>query len=174
MIFEPTEFTGVFVGTPTVYKDARGYFLESYRLNELPFSANFVQENESSSCFGTLRGLHFQTGEFAQAKLVRVVQGRILDVIVDLRKDSTTYLKHFSIELDDSSKQSLFVPRGFAHGFVVLSERAIVSYKADNYYKPESESGIHYDDPLLNIDWRLEKNELIISDKDKLLPFLNV
>jgi len=173
MKFESTIFSGVYIGEPEVFQDDRGYFFESYRKSDFPFDVDFVQENESFSQFGTLRGLHFQTGDYAQAKLVRVIQGQILDVIVDLRKDSETYLKHFSMQLDDQNKQCLFVPRGFAHGFVVLSDSALVSYKTDNYYAPDFESGIHYNDPVLGIDWKLSSAQLLVSNKDKILPFLN-
>ena len=131
---------------------------------------NFVQDNESFSSKGVLRGLHFQKGKCAQAKLVRVVHGSVLDVAVDLSPDSTTYGQHFSIELSADNKKQLFVPRGFAHGFVVLSETAVFSYKCDNYYNKESESGIIYNDPTLNIDWKLPSEQLQLSEKDLQLP----
>lgn len=155
---------------PVVYADDRGYFLESFNEKEyqilLP-DVKFVQDNEAMSGYGVLRGLHFQTGEFAQAKLVRVVKGSVLDVAVDLRIDSPTYGKHFSVELNERNKRLFFLPRGFAHGYVVLSNETIFQYKCDNYYAPHSESGIIFNDPELNIDWIIEPNELIISDKDK-------
>lgn len=160
--------------TPTVFSDGRGRFFESYKketFNEaLGQEVNFVQDNESFSSKGVLRGLHFQKGTFAQAKLVRVVHGSVLDVAVDLRPDSSTYGQHFSIELSADNKKQLFVPRGFAHGFVVLSDTAVFSYKCDNYYNKESESGIIYNDPTLNIDWILPSEQLQLSEKDLLLP----
>ena len=168
---------GCFVLEPTVFKDNRGYFFESFNQNTfnklIGKTIDFVQDNESFSKKGTLRGLHFQTGECVQAKLVRVVQGRVLDVIVDLRKGSTTYAEHFSIELSEENKTQLFVPKGFGHGFIVLSENAIFSYKCDNYYNHSSERGIRYDDPSLGIDWRLPANEFIVSEKDLVLPTLS-
>jgi dTDP-4-dehydrorhamnose 3,5-epimerase len=165
-----------FVIKPKIFHDGRGFFYESY--NEQKFAeetglvVDFVQDNESFSTKGVLRGLHFQKGSFAQSKLVRVVFGEVLDVAVDLRKDSATYGKHFSILLSSENKKQLFVPRGFAHGFVVLSDTALFSYKCDNYYNKESESGLLYNDPSLNIDWQLKDKELIISDKDLVLPTL--
>lgn len=169
-----TPLKGCVVLTPTVFSDGRGRFFESYKkeaFNEaLGQEVNFVQDNESFSSKGVLRGLHFQKGAFAQAKLVRVVHGSVLDVAVDLRPDSTTYGEHFSIELSDDNKKQLFVPRGFAHGFVVLSDTAVFSYKCDNYYNKESESGIIYNDSTLNIDWILPSEQLQLSEKDLLLP----
>lgn len=165
---------GCVVLTPTVFSDGRGRFFESYKkeaFNEaLGQEVNFVQDNESFSSKGVLRGLHFQKGKCAQAKLVRVAHGSVLDVVVDLRPDSTTYGEHFSIELSDDNKKQLFVPRGFAHGFVVLSDTAVFSYKCDNYYNKESESGIIYNDSTLNIDWILPSEQLQLSEKDLLLP----
>lgn len=169
-----TSLKGCVVLTPTVFSDGRGRFFESYKkeaFNEaLGQEVNFVQDNESFSSKGVLRGLHFQKGKCAQAKLVRVVHGSVLDVVVDLRPDSTTYGEHFSIELSDDNKTQLFVPRGFAHGFVVLSDTAVFSYKCDNYYNKESESGIIYNDSTLNIDWILPSEQLQLSEKDLLLP----
>lgn len=169
-----TPLKGCVVLTPTVFSDGRGRFFESYKkeaFNEaLGQEVNFVQDNESFSSKGVLRGLHFQKGKCAQAKLVRVVHGSVLDVAVDLRPDSTTYGEHFSIELSADNKKQLFVPRGFAHGFVVLSDTAVFSYKCDNYYNKESESGIIYDDPTLNIDWKLPSEQLQLSEKDLQLP----
>ena len=169
-----TSLKGCVVLTPTVFSDGRGRFFESYKkeaFNEaLGQEVNFVQDNESFSSKGVLRGLHFQKGKCAQAKLVRVVHGSVLDVAVDLRSDSTTYGKHFSIELSADNKKQLFVPRGFAHGFVVLSDTAVFSYKCDNYYNKESESGIIYNDSTLNIDWILPSEKLQLSEKDLLLP----
>lgn len=170
----PTILNQCFVIEPTVFNDSRGYFFESF--NQETFntligqSVTFVQDNESYSTKGVLRGLHFQNGEWAQAKLVRVVKGRVLDVAVDIRKESPTYGQHFSIELTEDNKKQLFVPRGFAHGFVVLSDTAIFSYKCDNYYNKASEGGIMYNDATLNIDWKLPIEALIISEKDTVLP----
>jgi len=170
----PTILNQCFVIEPTVFNDSRGYFFESF--NQSTFntligqSVTFVQDNESYSTKGVLRGLHFQKGEWAQAKLVRVVKGRVLDVAVDIRKDSPTYGQHISVELTEENKKQLFVPRGFAHGFVVLSDTAIFSYKCDNYYNKEAEGGIMYNDTTLNIDWKLPIETLIISEKDAILP----
>lgn len=162
---------------PEFHNDSRGYFSETYRQDKLNaalgYEVNFVQDNESFSTKGVLRGLHFQTGEYAQAKLIRVIQGRVLDVVVDLRKESPTFYKHFSIELSEDNKTQLFVPRGFAHGFIVLSETAIFSYKCDNFYNKASEQGLRYDDPSLGIDWKLPANAFIVSEKDLLLPTLS-
>ncbi len=134
------------------------------------FNVNFVQDNESQSSKGVLRGLHYQTGEHAQAKLVRVVKGRVLDVVVDIRKDSKTFGDHFSIELNSENKTQLYVPRGFAHGFIVLEDETIFSYKCDNLYNKASEAGIIYNDEDLNINWELSENDFIISEKDAVLP----
>ena len=172
-----TKLKGCFIIEPSVFNDPRGYFFESFnqsKFNELiGKTIDFVQDNESFSSKGVLRGLHFQTGEYAQAKLVRVVKGTVLDVVVDMRKESPTFSKHFSIELSEDNKRQLFVPRGFAHGFIVLSETAIFSYKCDNFYNKESEQGLRYDDPSLGIDWRLPANEFIVSEKDLVLPTLS-
>jgi dTDP-4-dehydrorhamnose 3,5-epimerase len=160
---------------PEIYRDKRGYFFESYNKKELKninVDSDFVQDNESSSSYGVLRGLHFQIEPFDQAKLIRCLKGEILDVVVDLRKKSSTYLKHFSIKLSDVNKYQLYIPRGFAHGFVVLSKNATFSYKVDNYYSPNHERGIIWNDSSLNIDWKVPKNKIIISDKDQKLPSL--
>ena len=166
----PTPLNGCIVLTPTIFSDHRGSFFESYNkyiFNEaLGYEVNFVQDNESFSTKGTLRGLHFQKGNYAQAKLTRVVQGTVLDVALDLRKNSPTFGAHFSVELSADNKKQLFVPRGFAHGFVVLSDTAIFSYKCDNYYNKASERGIIYNDPSLNIDWKLPADQLKLSKKD--------
>lgn len=172
-----TKLKGCFIIEPKVLEDHRGYFFESFnqnRFNELiGKNIAFIQDNESFSSKGVLRGLHFQTGEYAQAKLVRVVKGAVLDVVVDMRKDSPTFSKHFSIELSEENKTQLFVPRGFAHGFIVLSDTAIFSYKCDNFYNKAYEHGLRYDDPSLGIDWRLPTNEFIVSNKDLALPTLS-
>lgn len=171
-----TTLSDCLVLEPSLFNDKRGYFFESFnskQFNEFTgFNVNFVQDNESFSTKGVLRGLHFQKGEYAQAKLVRVVTGKVLDVAVDLRKNSTTFGKWFSVELSGENKRQLFVPRGFAHGFVVLSEFAIFNYKCDNFYNKVSESGIIFNDSALNIDWQLNTNEILVSEKDLELPCL--
>tara|TARA_B110000967_G_C18632489_1_gene434352 strand:+ start:138 stop:683 length:546 start_codon:yes stop_codon:yes gene_type:complete len=172
-----TKLKGCFIIEPNVFKDFRGYFFESFNRNSfnelIGKTIDFVQDNESFSSKGVLRGLHFQTGEHAQAKLVRAVKGTVLDVVVDMRKNSPTFSKHFSIELSEDNKRQLFVPQGFAHGFIVLSETAIFSYKCDNFYNIASEQGLRYDDPSLGIDWKLPANEFIVSEKDLVLPTLS-
>lgn len=158
---------------PNVFEDARGYFMESYKQSVLePSSGSFhiIQENESFSRRGALRGLHYQAPPFAQAKLVRCIQGEVLDVCVDIRKDSPTYLKSYSVVLSDKNKLQIFVPKGFAHGFITLSETALFSYKVDAPYAPQSEGGIYWNDPSLDIDWRLNGLDYIISEKDSKLP----
>ena len=171
-----TALEGCLILEPRVFRDHRGYFIESYNkktLDEILGSdVEFVQDNESSSSYGVLRGLHYQTGEHAQAKLVRVVEGTVLDIAADIRPGSKTFGQYVSIELSAENKKQLVVPRGFAHGFIVLSEKAIFSYKCDNFYKKEAEEGIIYNDPQLNIDWILPESEFIISEKDLLLPKL--
>ncbi|WP_372754032.1 dTDP-4-dehydrorhamnose 3,5-epimerase [Mariniflexile sp.] len=169
-----TELKGCFILEPKVFYDERGYFQESY--NQQTFNKVvgkeivFVQDNESLSTKGVLRGLHYQKGTSAQAKLVRVIRGKVLDIAVDIRKDSKTFGKYVAIELSEENKKQLFVPRGFAHGFIVLSDSALFSYKCDNFYNKESEGGIIYNDESLNIDWKLNEDEFIISEKDLLLP----
>lgn len=171
-----TPLHGCYLIKPEVFTDARGYFYESY--NELAINQllgrniHFVQDNQSFSSYGVLRGLHFQSGEYAQAKLVRVLSGEVLDVAVDLRKDSATYGQHHSVLLSGENKAQFFIPRGFAHGFVVLSEQAEFFYKCDNYYNKAAEAGLHYADPRLNIDWQVPADRLLVSDKDAILPFL--
>lgn len=169
-----TKLKGCFVIEPTIFKDDRGYFFESFNHREfckaIGQKVNFVQDNQSYSKKGVLRGLHFQKGEHAQAKLVSVLDGRIQDVVVDLRKNSPTFGEHLSIELDNENKRQLFVPRGFAHGFLTLSESARVLYKCDNYYDKRAEGGIRFDCPELNIRWSLNSNALLLSEKDKNLP----
>lgn len=167
---------GLILLKPTVFKDERGYFMESYNqknINKLLGNIHFVQDNESKSSKGVLRGLHFQKPPFSQAKLVRCLEGEILDVALDLRKDSKTYGLFETTLLSEKNKNKLFIPKGFAHGFVVLSESAIVSYKADNYYDPNYESGVLWNDSDLNIDWKINADEVIISEKDKNLPTFN-
>ena len=171
-----TTLDGLVVLKPTIFKDNRGYFMESYNqknINKLVGNVNFVQDNESESSRGILRGLHFQKPPYAQAKLVRCLKGSVLDVVLDLRKDSKTYGIFETILLTEENKKQLFIPKGFAHGFVVLSETAIFSYKVDNYYNPDSESGVLWNDLALNIDWKINKKEIIVSEKDKSLPTFN-
>ncbi|CAN5136685.1 dTDP-4-dehydrorhamnose 3,5-epimerase [soil metagenome] len=171
MIFKETEISGVFVIEPQLFKDNRGYFFESFnqrKFNEgIGKEINFVQDNQSKSQFGVLRGLHFQRPPFEQSKLVRVLKGEVLDVAVDIRKDSPTFGKYFSLILSEENSLQLFIPRGFAHGFVVLSQNADFIYKCDNFYAPNYDSGIIYNDPDLEIDWRIPKEKIIISEKDK-------
>lgn len=171
-----TPLEGCHIIRPKVFKDNRGFFFESFNEREfcklLDQNIHFVQDNQSSSSFGVLRGLHFQNGEFAQAKLVRVLQGEVLDIAVDLRPESKTFGKWHSVILSSAKMEQFFIPRGVAHGFVVLSKTADFFYKCDNYYNKEAEGGIHYADPDLAIDWIISKGNLIISDKDKELPFL--
>ncbi len=170
-----TGFPDLFVIEPKVFRDGRGYFVEVFNekaMEEIGLNYGFVQDNESQSTYGTLRGLHFQKGDFAQAKLVRAIQGEVLDVVVDLRKTSATYGKHFSVLLSGENKRMMIVPRGFAHGFAVLSEAAIFSYKCDNFYSPANEGGLYYADPKLNIDWRIPGNKILLSDKDAKNPLL--
>jgi dTDP-4-dehydrorhamnose 3,5-epimerase len=163
-----------FVITPNVFNDKRGYFFESFNKEKfeslIGTSINFIQDNQSRSTKGVLRGLHFQTGEFEQAKLVRTVKGSILDVCVDLRKNSKTFGQYFSIILDDKNHLQLFIPRGFAHGFLSLENNTIINYKCDNYYNKNAEKGIIYNDKTLNIDWNIDNSKVILSDKDKELP----
>ena len=171
-----TKLDGLVVLKPTVFKDNRGYFMESYNqknINKLLGNVNFIQDNESESSRGVLRGLHFQKSPYTQAKLVRCLKGSVLDVALDLRKDSKTYGIFETISLTEENKKQLFIPKGFAHGFIVLSKSAIFSYKVDNYYNPDSESGILWSDLDLNIDWNINKNEIIVSEKDKNLPTFN-
>ena len=171
-----TKLDGLVVLKPTVFKDIRGYFMESYNqknINKLLGNVNFVQDNESESSRGVLRGLHFQKPPYTQAKLVRCLKGSVLDVVLDLRKDSKTYGIFETISLTEENKKQLFIPKGFAHGFIVLSKSAIFSYKVDNYYNPDSESGVLWSDLDLNIDWKINKNEIIVSEKDKNLPTFN-
>lgn len=174
MTVKETNLKGSYIISPKIFEDSRGCFFEGY--NEKKFQditglkVAFVQDNQSKSSKGVLRGLHFQAGEFAQAKLVQVIKGSVFDVIVDLRKDSKTFGKQFSIVLDDKNKQQLYVPRGFAHGFLVLEDDTIFSYKCDDYYNASSEKGIIYNDETLNINWNFPKEQLILSEKDLKLP----
>jgi len=168
-----TRFPGLIIIEPDVFEDDRGYFLETFhkeKYKEAGIDVNFSQDNESKSVRGVVRGLHYQLQPFAQGKLVRVIQGKVFDVAVDLRKGAPTFGEWFGTELDDVSKKQMFVPRGFAHGFSVLSETAIFSYKCDNVYSRENERGINLADPKLGIDWKINQENQIISGKDKLAP----
>lgn len=165
-----TDIEGVVIIEPKVFGDSRGYFFESYSqrdFNSLVGEVNFVQDNESKSCYGVIRGLHFQKPPFEQSKLVRVVKGKVLDVAVDIREGSPTFGKHVAVELSEENHRQLFIPKGFAHGFSVLSEEAVFQYKCDNFYAPEYEGAIAWDDPALGIDWRIPVDMVIISEKDK-------
>jgi len=171
MKFEEQNIKGVWVIEPKVFNDSRGYFTETYKGAEFEKhigKINFIQDNESKSGKGVIRGMHYQIGEHAQAKLVRVIQGAVLDVAVDIRKDSPTYGKYVAVELSGENKKQLFVPRGFAHGFVVLSDSVIFTYKVDNVYSPENERTILWSDPTVNIQWGIDEKDLNLSDKDKL------
>ena len=174
MKFTKTSIEGLVIIDPTVFGDNRGYFLESYNekeFKEVIGKVSFVQDNESKSSKGVLRGLHFQKPPFAQAKLVRCIEGKVLDVVVDIRKNSKTYGQYFTTELSGENKKQVFIPRGFAHGFLVLSESAIFAYKVDNTYAPEHDAGIRWNDPIVNIQWGLSESEVLVSKKDAQLPF---
>jgi dTDP-4-dehydrorhamnose 3,5-epimerase len=176
MPFQTTTLQGLLIFEPTVFEDSRGYFFEAY--NEQAFekeglAIKFVQDNQSKSSYGVIRGLHYQLTPYAQTKLVRVLEGSILDVAVDIRRGSPTFGQSFTIELSAVNKKQLFIPAGFAHGFSVLSPTAIVLYKCDQFYNKESEGGIRYDDPSLDIDWQIETDKAIISEKDMALPLFS-
>lgn len=169
MNYIQTEIDGVWIIEPKVFNDARGYFMEAFKEEE--FRANigdvhFVQDNESKSSFGVLRGLHYQKGEYSQAKLVRVIKGKVLDVAVDLRRSSPTFGKYVSVELSEENKRQFFIPRSFAHGFLVLSEEAIFTYKVDNGYAPQAEASIRFNDETIGIDWPVAESQFILSEKD--------
>jgi len=176
MTFTRTEIPDVVIIDPEVHGDERGYFVETFREDKLEaflgFKVNFCQDNESKSSRGVLRGLHYQLHPAAQTKLVRVIRGRVMDVAVDIREGSPTFGQHVAVELSGENKRQLFVPRGFAHGFVVLEDETTFAYKVDNYYSPENDSGLAFDDPSLGIDWILDKDELKLSDKDTKQPLL--
>jgi dTDP-4-dehydrorhamnose 3,5-epimerase len=168
-----TGFNGLLIIEPSVFEDERGYFFESYnqqRYKETGMTTEFVQDNESKSTYGVVRGLHFQIEPYAQTKLVRVVSGKILDVALDLRVDSQTYGSYYAIELSDKNKRQFYIPKGFAHGFSVLSKTAIVNYKCDNYYHKDAERGINLFDKELSIDWGIDQSRAIVSEKDKYSP----
>jgi len=170
MNYIQTEIDGVWLIEPKVFSDERGYFMEAFKQEEFEANigpVNFIQDNESKSSFGVLRGLHYQKGEYSQAKLVRVIKGEVLDVAVDLRKSSPTFGKHVSVLLSEENKRQFFIPRGFAHGFAVLSEEAIFTYKVDNKYTPQAEASILYNDATLGIDWPLTDSQMVLSSKDR-------
>ena len=170
MNYIQTEIDGVWIIEPKFFSDPRGYFMEAFKQQEFDATIgqiNFIQDNESKSSFGTLRGLHYQKGDYCQAKLVRVIKGEVLDVAVDLRKSSPTFGKHISVLLSDDNKRQLFIPRGFAHGFLVKSEEAVFTYKVDNIYAPQAEASIIYNDPALGIDWPIADSQLVMSEKDR-------
>ena len=174
MPFHPTPFPGLLVFEPRVFPDERGYFFESYNSRtweEAGVTMQFVQDNQARSTRGVLRGLHYQTGDMAQAKLVRVLEGEVLDVVVDIREDSPTYGQWYGIRLSAENKKQLLVPRGFAHGYVVLSETAEFFYKCDNFYSKAHEGGIRFDDPGLRIDWEFDLSKAIVAEKDLALPY---
>ncbi|HOW16697.1 MAG TPA: dTDP-4-dehydrorhamnose 3,5-epimerase, partial [bacterium] len=167
MSFIRTELDGVLIYEPKVFPDGRGYFFESYNQNnflELGLNYNFVQDNQSKSSYGVLRGLHYQLEPYAQTKLVRVISGKIWDVIVDIRKNSPTYKKWIGMELSEDNFRQVVIPKGFAHGFIVLSDEAVISYKCDNFYNKQSEGGVRFDDPELHIDWKLPSKDILLSD----------
>lgn len=170
-----TAIDGVYIIEPQIFEDARGYFFESYnkeKLKEQGIDYDFIQDNQSKSSYGTVRGIHFQKGEYAQAKLVRVLEGKVLDVAVDLRKDSPTFGKHVAVELSAENNRQLMIPRGFGHGFSVLSETAVFAYKCDNVYCKAAEGGIRFNDPDIAIDWKIDEKDAILSEKDRNAPLL--
>jgi dTDP-4-dehydrorhamnose 3,5-epimerase len=169
MEFKETEIKGVWIIEPRVFNDARGYFFEAWKKAEFEAhvgQVDFIQDNESKSSYGVLRGLHYQKGEFSQAKLVRVIKGKVLDVAVDIRKSSPTFGKHVIVELSEENKRQLFIPRGFAHGFLVLSEEAVFTYKVDNVYAPQAEASIRWNDEDINIQWPIDPKDVQTSEKD--------
>lgn len=169
MIYEETDIKGVWVLTPKVFNDNRGYFFEAWKKSDFEAhvgKVDFIQDNESKSSYGVLRGLHYQKGEYSQAKLVRVIKGKVLDVAVDLRKSSPTFGKHVMVELSEDNKRQLFIPRGFAHGFLVLSPEAVFTYKVDNIYAPAHEASIRWNDPQIGINWPIDQKEVVTSPKD--------
>lgn len=173
MEYNETNIKGVYVIEPRVFKDDRGYFFEAWKEAEFQEHigpVDFIQDNESKSAYGVLRGLHYQKGDFSQAKLVRVIKGMVLDVAVDIRRSSPTFGQHVMVELSDANKRQFFIPRGFAHGFLVLSDEAIFTYKVDNVYAPQAEAGIRWNDPELGIQWPIDPKDVLTSDKDLKQP----
>ena len=175
MDFKKTAIEGVYVIEPRVFNDARGYFFEAWKKEEFEKNIGpieFVQDNESKSSYGVLRGLHYQKGAASQSKLVRVIKGKVLDVAVDIRKSSPTFGQHVMVELSDENKRQFFIPRGFAHGFLVLSDEAVFTYKVDNPYAPQAEAGICWNDPAIGIDWPIDPKDVLTSEKDMNQPLL--
>ena len=175
MEYKETKIKGVFIIEPKVFQDARGYFMEAWKQAEFDEHVGrtvFIQDNESKSSFGVLRGLHYQKGDASQAKLVRVIKGKVLDVAVDIRKSSPTFGQHVMVELSEENKRQFFIPRGFAHGFLVLSEEAIFTYKVDNPYAPQCDAGIRWNDPDLGIEWPIDPAKVLTSEKDLKQPLL--
>ncbi len=173
MEYRETEIKGVFILEPKVFKDSRGYFFEAWKQEDFRKhvgETNFIQDNESKSGYGVLRGLHYQKGDFSQAKLVRVIKGKVLDVAVDMRKSSPTFAKYVMVELSEDNKRQFFIPRGFAHGFLVLSPEAIFTYKVDNAYAPTEEASVRFDDPAIGIQWPIDSKDVIMSEKDMQAP----
>lgn len=173
MNYIQTEIEGVWLIEPKVFRDERGYFMEAFKEEEFKAQVgdvHFVQDNESKSSFGVLRGLHYQKGEFSQAKLVRVIKGKVLDVAVDMRKSSPTFGKYVSVELSEENQRQFFIPRGFAHGFLVLSDEAIFTYKIDNVYAPQAEASVRYNDETIGINWPVSEEQVLLSPKDKTAP----
>ena len=173
MDFKETDIEGVYIVEPKVFNDSRGYFFEAWKKQEFEEHigpVDCIQDNESKSSYGVLRGLHYQKGEFSQAKLVRVIKGCVLDVAVDIRKSSPTFGKHVMVELSDENKRQFFIPRGFAHGFLVLSDEAVFTYKVDNVYAPQAEAGIRWNDPEIGIQWPIDPSKVLTSDKDLRQP----
>jgi len=175
MDYKETEIEGVYILEPRVFNDARGYFMEAWKQAEFEEHVgpvHFIQDNESKSSYGVLRGLHYQKGDCSQAKLVRVIKGRVVDVAVDIRKGSPTFGKHVMVELSEDNKRQFFIPRGFAHGFLVLSDEAIFMYKVDNAYAPQQDAGIRWNDPQLGIEWPIDPKDVLTSEKDLNQPLL--
>lgn len=175
MNYIETAIQGVYVIEPKVFNDARGYFFEAWKKEEFEEHVGktiFVQDNESKSSYGVLRGLHYQKGKYSQAKLVRVIKGKVLDVAVDIRRSSPTFGQHVMVELSEENKRQFFIPRGFAHGFLVLSEEAVFTYKVDNVYAPQAEAGIRWNDPQLGIEWPIDPKDVLTSEKDLNASFL--
>jgi dTDP-4-dehydrorhamnose 3,5-epimerase len=175
MEFKETEIKGVYIIEPRVFSDARGYFMEAWKKAEFEEhigKVDFIQDNESKSSYGVLRGLHYQKGASSQAKLVRVIKGKVLDVAVDIRRSSPTFGRHVMVELSEDNKRQFFIPRGFAHGFLVLSDEAIFTYKVDNAYAPQQDAGIRWNDPQLAIEWPIDPKDVLTSEKDLNQPFL--
>lgn len=176
MEFIETAIKGVFIIEPKVFNDARGYFFEAWKKAEYEEkigNVDFIQDNESKSSYGVLRGLHYQKGEYSQSKLVRVIKGKVLDVAVDICRSSPTFGQHVMVELSEENKRQFFIPRGFAHGFLVLSEEAIFTYKVDNVYAPKAEAGIRWNDPQLGIEWPIDPKDVVTSEKDLVAPLLS-